>query len=103
MAASLVARRIRSGKLVMLPRAWAFSTASMSSLGGRRMADRRLYPIPGGGAIALLDCIDSLELAAALSGVNDFDGTRRLSELDAFASPVPSAKGFSCAGTQSVG
>lgn len=43
-AASLVARLIKSGKLVKLPLASASRTASISSLGGLRIADNRLKP-----------------------------------------------------------
>ena len=48
--ASLVARRIRSGKLVRLPRASAPRTASMSSLGGRRASGLLSLMV---GAVAL--------------------------------------------------
>lgn len=44
LAASLVARLIRSGRLVRLPRACSCLTASMSSRGGRRIAESRLKP-----------------------------------------------------------
>lgn len=49
LAASLVARRIRSGRLVRLPRASAVRTAPMSSLGGLRIADSLLYDLLAGG------------------------------------------------------
>lgn len=43
-AANFVARLIKSGKLVKLPLASASRTASISSLGGRRIADNLLNP-----------------------------------------------------------
>jgi hypothetical protein len=48
LAASCVARRIKSGRLVKLPLASAWRTLSISNFGGRRMADSRLYRGLGG-------------------------------------------------------
>lgn len=44
LAANLVARLMRSGKLVRLPRCCSSITASMSRRGGRLIADKRLNP-----------------------------------------------------------
>ncbi len=71
LAASLVARRIRSGRLVKLPLDSAFLTASISSRGGLRIADNRLYGrepgAPGWGDVARDKSASdgSVELAAA--------------------------------------
>jgi hypothetical protein len=86
-AASLVARRMRSGRLVMLPLASISRTASMSSFGGRFNPERRLGGF-GDGVILRRRLGPELAAACAPSMASGVTGT--------FWSPgVESADAFS--------
>lgn len=93
-----MARRIRSGKLVKLPLASASRTASISNLGGLRIADNRLNPglgvrsgvvPPGCSELAELYA-PNISLAFGSESLSGMGAGVRLSVVIAFAAVVTS-------------